>query len=339
MKNSNPSGVFHAIHDIRVEEMDQPEISANSVIVKVAKTGICGTDLHIYHEGLVPKGSVLGHEFSGELIEIGKDVKDLKIGDRVVINPMYNGVGLGLAPGGFANFVKIDGAKLNQNIFKIPDNIDSEKGALIEPLSVGLAAINITDVHPHDKVLVTGCGTIGLVTIAGLKSKGIENIIASDISSKRLELAKKMGAKHTFNPTTDGDIKTFVSQTYGEVDSLNYAGKLPNLTVAFECSGVSALLAQSMDLLAPDGKLTVLAIYSKDLVVDPNLVVYKRLTVKGSLFYKPEDFLEAIELSSKGKLDISPLVTHQFPLAELPKAFETQADGSKSVKVLVDCQE
>lgn len=339
MKNPNPSGVFQDIHDIRVEEREKPAISDDSVIVKVAKTGICGTDLHIYHDGLVPRGSVLGHEFSGELIEIGKDVKDLKIGDRVVVNPMYNGVGLGLAPGGFAKYVKIDLAKLNQNIFKIPDNIDAQKGALIEPLSVGLAAINISDVHPQDNILVTGCGTIGLVTIAGLKSKGIDNIIASDISYKRLELAKKMGAKYTFNPTTDGDMKAFVSECNGEVDSLNYAGKLPNLTAAFECSGVSALLAQNMELLAPDGKLTVLAIYSKDLIVDPNLVVYKRLTVKGSLFYKPEDFLEAIELSSKGKLDISPLVTHQFPLAELPKAFEIQADGSKSVKVLVDCHE
>ncbi|WP_215226166.1 zinc-dependent alcohol dehydrogenase [Echinicola shivajiensis] len=339
MKNSNPSGVFHEIHDIKVEEREKPIISDDSVIVKVAKTGICGTDLHIYHEGLVPRGSVLGHEFSGELIEIGKDVQGLNIGDRVVINPMYNGIGLGLAPGGFAKYVKIDAAKLNQNIYKIPDNIDSKKGALIEPLSVGLAAINITDVHPQDNILVTGCGTIGLVTIAGLKSKGIDNIIASDISSKRLELAKKVGAKYAFNPSTDGNMKDFVSKTYGEVDSLNYAGKLPNLTAVFECSGVSALLAQNMELLAPDGKLTVLAIYSKDLIVDPNLVVYKRLTVRGSLFYKPEDFLEAIELSSNGKLDISPLVTHQFPLAELPKAFETQADGSKSVKVLVDCQE
>jgi 2-desacetyl-2-hydroxyethyl bacteriochlorophyllide A dehydrogenase len=336
MKTVNLSGVFNDIHDIRVQEKETPKISDDSVIIKVEMTGICGTDLHIYHEGLVPKGSVLGHEFCGEIIEVGKTVKNLKIGERVVINPMINGIGLGISPGGFANYVKVDQATINSNIFKIPDNITSEKGALIEPFSVGLAAINQTGVDVKDNTLVTGCGTIGLVTIAGLKSKGVDNIIASDISEKRLELAKQLGAKYTFNPKTDGDLKDMVTKTFGTVDSLNYAGQLPNLNAAFECSGVSPLLAQSLELLAPDGKQTVLAIYSKPMSIDPNLIVYKRLQVKGSLFYTADDFLEAIELMTESKVDLSPIVSHHFPLNELAEAFKVQADGSKSVKVIVD---
>lgn len=336
MEKENPSGVFYDVHDIRVIDKETPEITDDSVIVQVEMTGICGTDLHIYHEGIIPKGSVIGHEFCGKIVEVGKDVKDMKAGDRVVINPMLNGVGLGISPGGFARYVKIEKAKINANIFKIPDSISSEKGALIEPLSVGLAAINITDVKTTDKVLVSGCGTIGLVTIAGLKSKGIENIIATDISEKRLELAKKLGAKHTFNPKTDGDLKDMVSKSYGKVSSLNYSGKLPNLNVAFECAGVSPLLKQTMELMAPDGKLTILAIYSKEMIVDPNLIVYKRLQVRGSLFYTADDFLEAIDLVGSGKVDVTPIVTHHFPLHDLPKAFEVQADSSQSVKVIVD---
>ncbi|WMI68327.1 zinc-binding dehydrogenase [Mangrovimonas sp. YM274] len=336
MKPVNPSGVFHDIHDIRVVDKEVPSVTDDSVIVKVEMTGICGTDLHIYHEGLVPSGSVIGHEFCGELVEVGKSVKDLKEGDRVVINPMYNGIGLGISPGGFAKWVKIDQAQRNHNLFVIPNSVTSEKGALVEPFCVGLSAINKTGVTPEDKVLVSGCGTIGLVTIAGLKSKGVDNIIASDISEKRLELAKSLGAKYTFNPKTDGDLKEMIVKTYGTVNALDYSGKLPHLTAAFECTGVSALFAQCMELLAPDGKLTILAIYRNDMTVSPNFVVYKRLQIRGSLFYSNDDFLEAIDLMDKGKVDLSPIVSHHFPLAELPKAFEVQADSSQSVKVIVD---
>ncbi|MCX2745607.1 zinc-binding dehydrogenase [Mangrovivirga sp. M17] len=336
MNNSNPSGVFHGIHDIRVDEKETPAISEDSVIVKVEMTGICGTDLHIYHEGLVPEGSVLGHEFCGKIVEKGSKVQDLNIDDRVVINPMQNGIGLGVSPGGFARYVKIDNAKKNLNIFSIPDSVNSEKGALVEPFAVGLAGINKTDLKKEDSVLVTGCGTIGLVTIAGLKSKGIENIIASDISDKRLELAKELGAKFTFNPSSDGNLEDLIVNNFGTVSSLNYAGELPNLNAAFECSGVGGVFNQSASLLAPDGSLTILAIYGKELPLDPNLIVYKRLNIQGSLFYTPNDFKEAIDLMASGKVDLSPIVSHHFPLNELPKAFEVQADSNKSVKVIVD---
>ncbi len=336
MSNKNPSGVFHGIHDIRVEDKGIPKLTDDSVLIKVEMTGICGTDLHIYHEALVPEGSVLGHEFSGELIEVGKNVTDFKVGDRVVVNPMFNGIGLGISPGGFAKYMKLENPILNINLFKIPSSINSEKGALIEPFTVALAAVNKTQFNTSDHVLVSGCGTIGLLTIAGLKSKGVENIIATDISEKRLELAKKLGAKYTFNPM-NGDLKSMIIDTFGQVDSLNYAGQLPNLNVAFECTGLSPLLNQTIELLAPDGKLTVLAIYSKPMEVDPNNIVYKRLDIKGSLFYTSDDFIEAIDLVSSGKVDVTPIVSHHFPLSELPKAFEMQADSSQSVKVIVDC--
>ena len=165
--------------------VSKPEITPDSVIIRVDKTGICGTDLHIYHEGLVPPGSVLGHEFSGTIVEAGEKVSDLKEGNRVVVNPMYNGTGLGLSPGGFAHFVRIDNAQKGKNVIPIPDTLDAQMGALVEPLSVGVAAVNTSPFKISDNVLVTGCGTIGLVTIAALKSKGINNIIASDISEKK----------------------------------------------------------------------------------------------------------------------------------------------------------
>lgn len=336
MSSLNPSGVFQGIHDIKVEERTKPEITPDSVIIRVDKTGICGTDLHIYHEGLVPPGSVLGHEFSGTIIEAGEKVSGLQEGDRVVVNPMYNGVGLGLAPGGFAHYARIDNAQKSKNVIPIPDTLDAQMGALVEPLSVGVAAVNASPFKPSDNVLVTGCGTIGLVTIAALKSKGVENIIASDISEKRLELAKQLGAKYTFNPKSDGALKDYLADKFGSVPSLNYAGDLPNLNGVYECSGVSAIFNETLTCLAPDGHLTSIAIYSKKIEIDPNEVVYKRAKINGSLFYTDADFAEAIDLLATAKVDLSTIVTHTFPLSDLPEAFKTQADSSQSVKVMVE---
>ncbi|MFD2892139.1 zinc-binding dehydrogenase [Flavobacterium chuncheonense] len=335
MEKSNLSGVFYGIHDIRAEKLEMPKTTDDSVLIKVEKAGICGTDLHIYHEALVPPGSVLGHEFCGTITETGKNVTDFKVGERVVVNPMTQGVGLGVSPGGFAQYIKIDNVQKNINLYSLPQNITTTQGALIEPLAVGLAAVNKTDFSKDDITLVTGCGTIGLVTIAALKAKGVKNIIASDISEVRLEKAKSLGATHTFNPTKQGDLKSFIIDIFGVRQALDYSGNLPNLNVAFECSGVSALLSEVIDCLAPDGKLTVLAIYSKPITFDPNRIVYKRLNVQGTLFYTFEDFSEAIDLVATGKIDVSTIVTHTYPLSELPEAFKTQANSNISIKVTV----
>lgn len=336
MSSQNPSGVFQGVHNIQVEDRSKPEITSDSVIIRVDKIGICGTDLHIYHEGLVPPGSVLGHEFSGTIVEVGESVSGLAVGNRVVVNPMYNGVGLGLAPGGFAHFVRIDNAQKGKNVIPIPDALDAQMGALVEPLSVGMAAVNASPFKTSDNVLVTGCGTIGLVTIASLKSKGVVNIIASDISDKRLELAKQLGARYTFNPKTDGSLKDFLVDVFGSVPSLNYAGDLPNLNGVYECSGVSAIFNETLTCLAPDGHITPIAIYSKKIEVDPNEIVYKRAKINGSLFYTDADFAEAIDLLASGQSKISSIVTHIFSLSEIAEAFKTQADSSISVKVMVE---
>ncbi len=339
MENQNLSGVYHDIHDVRADLLQMPTISDDAVIIKVGFAGICGTDLHIYHQGLVPPGSVLGHEFSGYITEVGSNVTDFKIGDHVVVNPMTQGIGLGVSPGGFAQYIKVENVQKNINLYHLPDTVTPIQGALIEPLTVALAAVNKTNYSEDDITLVTGCGTIGLVTIAALKAKGVKTIIASDISDIRLEKAKNLGATHTFNPShtynpaQQSDLRSYIIKNFGTKMALDYSGEIPNLNAAFECSGVSVLLAEVINTLAPDGNLTILAIYNKTTSFDPNAIVYKRLTVKGSLFYTFEDFGEAIDLVANGTIDVSNIVTHTFELSEIGKAFEIQADSTQSIKV------
>ena len=333
----NLIGVFHGVHDIRVDESTKPTCEDTGVVIKVKKAGICGSDLHFYHAPIVPVGSVLGHEFIGVIEEVGNKVADLEVGMRVVVNPMIAGTGLGISPGGFANYVHIDNAVINVNVLPIPDSISKEQGALIEPLTVGYAGVCIANVSDETNAMVFGTGTIGLSTIASLNAKGVKTIIASDISDKRLEMAKDLGATITYNPATAKiSLNDFLIQELGSTPSM-FGQPIPNLHAAFECSGVPSVFNNALGALGRKGSLVILAAYSKSIDVDiNNVVLLKALSIHGSFAYSSQEMLEVIELVSSGKVDLTSIVTHEFPLQQLPEAFETQANSQISVKVLVD---
>lgn len=335
LQEKNLSGVFYGVHDIRVDQLAMPEISNRAILIKVAAAGICGSDLHFYNAGNVPVGSVLGHEFAGTIVEMGKSVKNLAIGLRVVVNPNIAGTGIGLTPGGFAEYVLIDQVQVGHNVFPIPYNISDEQGAMIEPLSVAIAAVKLAEFRAADNMLIHGAGTIGLATLASLLALGAKNIVVSDISEARLAIARTLGATHTFNPTTDGDITDFLKRTYGTQQVILTNEEVPNLQVVFDCAGVPAVLSESIENLAPNGKLIILAVYKEKANMDAMLIMLKMLTIKGTFGFTPQDMQEAIDLVAAEKVDLLPLVTHRFPLQELPQAFEMQANPELAVKVLV----
>ncbi|RIV70155.1 zinc-dependent alcohol dehydrogenase [Flagellimonas aequoris] len=335
-QEKNLQGVFHGVHDIRVDESSRPKNTDDGVIIKVSKAGICGSDIHFYHSEIVPPGSVLGHEFTGVINEVGQNVKGLSPGMRVVVNPMVNGIGLGLKPGGFANYIHVENAARNVNVIPIPENISKEQGALIEPLTVGYAGVNLVAVKKETNAIVFGAGTIGLATIASLASKGVKTIIASDVSDKRLEKARELGATITFNPSSAKmGLQDFLIEKLGSTPSL-FGMELPNLDAAFECSGVPSVFIDALNGLRIKGKLIILATYPQKIEIDiSHLVLQKALTVQGSFAYTSEEMIQVIDLVSSGKVDLTSIVTHEYALKELPQAFETQADSQKSIKVLV----
>ncbi|MCD8739024.1 zinc-binding dehydrogenase [Mucilaginibacter roseus] len=331
----NPSGSFQGVHDIRVLDLPIPELTDDSVLIKIAMAGICGSDLHFYHEPLLPPGTVLGHEFTGTIQAVGKNIKDLDVGSRVVVNPMIAGTGLGHAPGGFARYILIEKAKAGYNVLTIPNQITDDKGALIEPLTVGLAAVKLSDIKPGQTALITGAGPIGLAVLASLNALGIHDVAVSDVSETRLKIADDMGAKFIFNPSEDGDMAKFLSDSFGKNIPGVMGTELPNLNFAFECSGVTPVFWQSVEVLGQNGELIVVAGYSKKVELDPNVVLQHALRIKGSFAYSSEDMQDAIDLVAEGKIDLTPIITHRFLLKDLPEAFATQADGKISVKVLV----
>lgn len=336
MHHKNLSGVLYGKKDIRVEALERPEVNKKGIIIKVAKVGICGSDMHFYHDMLLPKGSVPGHEFNGEVVEVGEENTDFKKGDRVVVNPLYDLVGIGgKTKGGFANYVHIEEAKKNYNVIKLPDAMSYLKGALVEPLSVALYGINVANLSKDDNILVTGVGTIGLMVVSALHAKGFKKIAVSDVNEKKLKMAMKLGANHIHLANKEQSLDDFVVEVYGKQPNFMGTDEMPNLQVAIDCSGVAAVISNGIKALGVDGKSIIYSLGNATFNIALNDSVLNRKKIIGSSFYEDSDFMEAIKILSDENTLIPEIVTHNFSLKELPKAFETADKDPNAIKVMV----
>lgn len=312
---------------------DIPQAGPQDVVIRVAVCGICGTDLAFYRHGSAPSGAILGHEFSGRIVALGTDVAGLAVGDRVVVNPMFNGLGLGQVAGAFAQYIRISDARIGHNIFHLPASISDELGALIEPFAVGLHAVNKAAVTPADRTVIFGAGTIGLCVLAALRARGVADILVVDLSERRLALARQMGASATHNPATSS-APAFVGSHYGS-EALRYAEEPVALaTVAFDCAGAGPALRDAMHSLAPHGRLLIVADPHGHSLPNLRFVMLRELHVMGALAYETE-FPEVIDFLDKRTVDLSPLVTHRYPLGAIDEAFRMQMNPDEAVKVLV----
>ena len=321
--------------EIGPDQAELPACGPDDIILEVAACGICGSDLAMYKDGPSLPGAILGHEFVGRIDQVGDNIESLGVGQRVVVNPMHNGLGLGRVPGAFARQVRVANPVLDQSIFALPDELDDDQGALIEPFSVALHAINNGRVDVSDRAVVFGAGTIGLCVVAGLRARGVREILVLDPSELRRNIAIRLGASAVLDPT-GGDAIAFIADHFGE-DTLSFGGnlRLSKATVAFDCAGVQAVLRQAIHALAPRGRLVLVA-DPHDLPLEHlRLVMLRELMVVGALAYDLE-FREAIALLASHKVDLGPLITHRFPLSEISKAFEVQMDASASIKVIID---
>ncbi|HEX7819265.1 MAG TPA: zinc-binding dehydrogenase [Sphingobium sp.] len=324
---------LHGAGDITPGTDDMPDIGPRDVLIRVAVCGICGTDLSFYRHGSAPSGAILGHEFSGRIDAVGEEVSGVTIGQRVVVNPMSNALGLGRVAGAFAQYVRLAGADVGSNLFSLPDSISDEMGALIEPFAVALHAVNRAAVTAEDRAVIFGAGTIGLCVLTALKARGVRDVLVIDLSDRRLDLARRMGASDVHNPA-NGNPLAFIRAHYGE-ESVRYMSEpLALASVAFDCAGALAALRDMTRALAAKGRLVLVADPHDHGLPDLRLVMLRELTVIGALAYETE-FPDVIDLLDRGVIDLSPLVTHRFPLGEIAEAFRVQLDPDKAVKVLV----
>ncbi|KAF2712135.1 sorbitol dehydrogenase [Pleomassaria siparia CBS 279.74] len=345
---------FHGKNDLRYEDIPIPKVGKGQVKIRPSWVGICGTDLHEYMGGpnLCPttphpitKETVpltFGHEFSGIIDEVGPDVTNYNKGDRVAVQPIiYDGtcgacleglhnccwsngfVGLSGWGGGLAEYIVVP----TTTLYRLPDNVPLEIGALIEPLAVGWHAVKISPFREGDAVLILGGGPIGISVLLALKARGASKIIVSEISKKRQEFAKNFGAHYVIDPTKEDVVKRCR-------DLCDQQG----VHVVYDCAGVQAGLDSAIHAVRARGTVVNIAIWEKACSIVPNDLTFKERKYMGVATYSVGDFQEVIDAISVGEMKPRDMITLKIKLTEVEeKGFKTLInDKDNHVKVLVE---
>ncbi|GFD69000.1 L-threonine 3-dehydrogenase [Alteromonas sp. KUL106] len=329
---------------IWLQDTPKPEVGHNDLLIKIRKTAICGTDMHIYNwdewsQNTIPVPMVVGHEYVGEVVGMGQEVKGFKVGDRVSgeghitcghcrncragrVHLCRNTEGVGVnRPGAFAEYLVIPAF----NAFKIPDNISDDLASIFDPFGNAVHTALSFDLVGED-VLITGAGPIGIMAAAVAKHVGARHVVVTDINPYRLELAKKMGATRAVDVSKE-DLK----------DVMKELGMTEGFDVGLEMSGVPVAFRDMLNKMNHGGKIAMLGIPPQDVAIDWNQVIFKGLVIKG--IYGREMFETWYKMASllQSGLDLSPIITHTFSVDDFQKGFDTMGSG-QSGKVILDWQ-
>ncbi len=333
---------LHPEKGIWMTEAEVPVAGPNDLLIKIRKTAICGTDMHIYawdewSQNTIPVPMITGHEYVGEVVGIGQEVRGFEVGDRVSgeghitcghcrncragrRHLCRNTFGVGVdRQGAFAEYLVIPAF----NAFKIPDNISDDLASIFDPFGNAVhtaLSFNLTG----EDVLITGAGPIGIMAAAVAKHVGARHVVVTDVNDYRLELALSMGASRAVN----------VAQEKIE-DVMQELGMTEGFDVGMEMSGVPSAFTSMLENMNHGGKIAMLGIPSSDMAIDWTKVIFKGLEIKG--VYGREMFETWYKMASliQSGLDLSPMLTHHFPVDEFQAGFDMMASG-KSGKVILD---
>lgn len=323
------------------QTVEKPTFGVNDVLVKIKKTAICGTDIHIYNwddwaQKTIPVPMVVGHEFYGEVVALGQEVKGFNIGDRVSgeghitcgfcrncragnQHLCRETLGIGVnRQGAFAEYLAIPAS----NVLKLPDEITDEEAAILDPFGNAIHTALSFDLVGED-VLITGAGPIGIMACAIAKKVGARNVVITDVNEYRLSLAKQLGATKAINVT-----KTHLDDVQKEL------GMKEGFDVGLEMSGNPQAFNDLITHMNHGGKVALLGIPPNDTQIDWNHVIFKGLILKGIYGREMyETWYKMIALIQSG-LDIKPVITHQFSIDEYEKAFEIMRSGQSGKVIL-----
>lgn len=346
----NLTAILYGIEDMRLEQTPVPEITENEVLIEMDCVGICGSDVHYLVHGrigdfIVKEPMIIGHEASGIVCKIGAAVKNLKIGDRVAIEPgvpcrlcefcktgRYN-----LCPDmQFCATPPVHGnlrrfyAHAADFCFKLPDHVTMEEGALLEPLSVGVHACRRANVQLGLDVLILGAGPIGLSTLLSAKAMGASNVVVTDLLQKRLDVAKSLGATHTYVVPRD------VAADVVAADIHKLLGSAPHVTI--DCSGSEATNRLALQATKSGGTIVVVGCGPPNVNLPLVAAMAREIDIRG-VFRYCNDYSTALALVSSGKVDVNRLITHHFDITETAEAFNTSRHGlGDAIKVMIHCQ-
>jgi L-idonate 5-dehydrogenase len=338
--------VIHAPEDLRLEERDAGEIGPGQVLVRVGMGGICGSDLHYFHDGgfgtvRIQEPLILGHEVAGTVAAVAADVTNVKVGDRVAINPSRPCSACKFCLEGLPNqclemrffgsamrMPHVQGAFRNMLLCQadqchpVADGVPMTLAALAEPFSVGLHGVSRAGPLLGKRVLVSGCGPIGVLAIAAARLHGAAQIVATDVADEPLVIARQMGADEAINAATDSGWVSRYSPDKGSFD------------VLLECSGNQRALRDGMETMRPRGVIVQLGL-GGDVSISQNMVVAKELDIRGSFRFHAE-FALAVQIINQRRIDFTPVITRTFAMQQANEAFALASDRKRAMKVLID---
>ncbi|MDR7427255.1 MAG: alcohol dehydrogenase catalytic domain-containing protein [Armatimonadota bacterium] len=335
-----------ATRDMRVVEVERPRPGRGEVVVRIAYTGICGTDIEIYTGrmpfialGLIPLPQTLGHEWSGIVQEVGEGVTEFAPGDRVTgdvtiscrvcefckagrynICPNRRSVGVIRKDGALAEYLVMPA----HHVYRIPDGLSLEEAALAEPASCAVHAVRRLGVQPGDRIVVVGDGTLGLLALQAARAAGAGRVVMIGSHDEKLALAQELGAHATVNRHRQDVVQAPLDLCGGKVEGV------------IEASGNTAAVAPALRLLRPGGRMVVISIYHEPVpALDLAAVTSNEITITGTLA-GPNIFPGLLRLMAEGAIRTRPLITHRLPLDEVPEAFKRiEMRSEPYVKMLV----
>lgn len=335
------AAIFYGTRDLRIQDVKLRKLNSDEILLKVHACGVCGTDVHIY-EGAEGSATVfppviLGHEFSGKVCEIGDDVTNIKIGDRVCVDPnIYCGkchycrdgqahlceqlTAIGVTvDGGFAEYCIVP----EKQAYKLPENVAYEEGALSEPIACCLHGIDQSEISPGDAVLIIGGGTIGLIMLQLAKIAGAAKVLLSEPMKDKRDLALTLGADIVIDPVHEHFEEAIKSHTNSGVD------------IAIECVGKKETMQQAIQSARKGGAIMMFGLTPPncEIPLKPFDVFRRELTIKSS-FINPFTQARAVDLLGSGRVKVNDLISQVVSLEDLAEIFKKE-EGSKMGKVIV----
>lgn len=334
--------MFHGPGEpLTIETVDDPTPGPDDLILKVKDCGICGSDLHMTKPGSMayPPKTVMGHEFAGEVYEVGKNVRDRwKVGMKACALPILacgvcpacrggaslqceDGayIGLGQNSGAYAEFVRVRASQSAE----LAGAVSYRQGALVEPLAVGLHALRSAKLEPGAAILIVGAGPIGLSLALWARFLGVRHIVVSERAPERIDMAARFGATDMVNPSSD------VGQQFRKV-----TGKPPD--AVFDCVGAPGMLAHCISLAPPQGTIVAVGVCDQPDTFVPATALFKELTLRFVLGYRRPDFDFIIDMFRSERLDAEAMITDIVTFDAFPKAFEALRTPGHQCKVMLE---
>ncbi|MDE7320388.1 MAG: alcohol dehydrogenase catalytic domain-containing protein [Lachnospiraceae bacterium] len=332
------AAIYAGKEQVEIRELQNPVCGDDDVIIKNIYSSICGTDVAVYTKGpntghRITVGGEFGHETISTVVEVGKNVTEFKIGERVYPYPLYakNDTKKAGTIGGFSEYILVPKAKRGHSLYAVPKEIPDRLGCLIEPFTVGCRAARRGQPKKGENAVVFGSGTIGLAAAVALKYFGMEKVMICDVSDFRLHITENLGFS-VCNTEKEEFVKK-AAEYFGTAPSLT--GMAPDIDCWIDAAGAQSILESFMQYGKIISRFVAVAVNDKPRQLDLLHMTYAQKSIIGSGGYFPEDVQDVMAIMAGGRWDLESIITQEFPLEQISRAIRTAADPNKAFNVTI----